>query len=207
HERRLAYLRHGPEMIRFLIGEGLRFERTPRYPDYYPEKPGGRVGRQLEPALVDGRRLGPLLDTLRMPAGGGQIVTRIGEFDRLILAFRTLRGLLAGARAVARTARGKTTRWVPLTLGTSLLAQLLLTARRHSAELWLHSPLRGLVVEQGRVAGAVVEREEGEQEVRARRGVVLAAGGFARNDELRRRHQPVGRDWSTTIGADTGDAI
>src|SRR5581483_4320306 len=89
HERRLAYLRHGPEMIRFLIGEGLRFERTPRYPDYYPEKPGGRVGRQLEPALVDGRRLGPLLDTLRMPAGGGQIVTRIGEFDRLILAFRT----------------------------------------------------------------------------------------------------------------------
>ena len=43
--------------------------------------------------------------------------------------------------------------------------------------------------------------------MRARRGVVLAAGGFARNRELRTRHQPVTGEWSSTAGGDTGDAI
>jgi 3-oxosteroid 1-dehydrogenase len=83
----------------------------------------------------------------------------------------------------------------------------MLIARRHGAELRLASPLRRLLVEGGRVTGVVLEREETEQEVRAASGVVLAAGGFARNADFRRRHQPVGSDWTTTVGADTGDAI
>ena len=40
-----------------------------------------------------------------------------------------------------------------------------------------------------------------------RAGVVLAAGGFSRNSEFRRRHQPVGRDWTGAADGDTGDAI
>src|SRR5207302_259998 len=43
--------------------------------------------------------------------------------------------------------------------------------------------------------------------VRARLGVVLAAGGFARNADLRRVHQAVDGSWSSTAGGDTGDAI
>src|SRR5581483_5730437 len=172
HERRLAYLRHGPEMIRFLIGEGLRFERTPRYPDYYPEKPGGRVGRQLEPALFDGRRLGPLQATLRRPPGAAPLVLQIGDFDRMIVALRTPEGLVTGARVVARTALARAARRDPLALGPSLVAQLMLIARRHGAELWLESPLRRLTTADGRVVGVVVERGGREQEVQARRGVV-----------------------------------
>ena len=59
--RRLAFLRNGPEMIRFLAAEGVCWTRTARYPDYYPDRPGGRIGRQLEPAVFDGRQLGPML--------------------------------------------------------------------------------------------------------------------------------------------------
>ena len=40
-----------------------------------------------------------------------------------------------------------------------------------------------------------------------RAGVVLAAGGFSRNSEFRRRHQPVGGHWTGAAEGDTGDAI
>ena len=63
------------------------------------------------------------------------------------------------------------------------------------------------IAESGAVVGAVVEHDGRALRVRARRGVVLAAGGFARNKKLRARHQPVTGEWSSTAGGDTGDAI
>ena len=74
---------------------------------------------------------------------------------------------------------------MPLTLGTSLVAQLMAIAHRHGAEVWLESPLSELVVDGGRVTGVVVQRGGEPVHVEAARGVVLAAGGFARNAELR----------------------
>jgi 3-oxosteroid 1-dehydrogenase len=45
--------------------------------------------------------------------------------------------------------------------------------------------------------------------IRARRGVVLAAGGFERNGEMRQhyRRQPIGTEWMTGAAGNTGDAI
>ena len=45
--------------------------------------------------------------------------------------------------------------------------------------------------------------------IRARRGVVLAAGGFERNEQMRRRYQrqPIGTEWTTGAAGNTGDAI
>ncbi|HTP23172.1 MAG TPA: FAD-binding protein, partial [Solirubrobacteraceae bacterium] len=37
-ERRRALLQGGPEMIAFLSGLGVRWQRVVRYPDYYPER-------------------------------------------------------------------------------------------------------------------------------------------------------------------------
>lgn len=206
-ERRLAFLENGPEVVRFLVAQGLRFQRTPRYPDYYPDRPGARIGRQLEPAVFDGRRLGPLLPTLRRPPGAPPLATQIDDFNRLTVALRTPEGFARGARVVARTAVWRATRRVPLSLGPSLVGQLMAIARRHGTEVWLGSPFRELVVEDGRVVGIVAERAGERVTVRARKGVVLAAGGFARNAELRKRHQPVTGEWSSAVGADTGDAI
>lgn len=206
-ERRLAFLRSGPAAVTFLIGEGLELQRTRRYPDYYPDKPGARIGRQLEPAVFDGRKLGPLLATLRRPPGAPPYVTQIDDFDRLTVSFRTIRGFARGARLLARTAAWRASRRVPLSLGPSLVAQLMAIARRHGAEVWLESPLRELVVEDGRVTGVVVERGGERVQVQAERGVVLAAGGFARNAELRQQHQGVSGEWSSAVGADQGDAI
>jgi succinate dehydrogenase/fumarate reductase flavoprotein subunit len=44
--------------------------------------------------------------------------------------------------------------------------------------------------EDGRVAGAVVRTLEGERRVRARRGVVLATGGFIQDEGMLARHAP-----------------
>lgn len=56
------------------------------------------------------------------------------------------------------------------------------------ARLYRNSPLVELVVEDGAVAGAIVERDGARVAIRARRGVVLAAGGFEQNDEMRARY-------------------
>ena len=205
-QRKLAFLTNGPEMVCFLADEGLRWRRTARYPDYYPDRPGGRIGRQLEPAIFDGKLIGPMLASLRRPPGASSLVIHIDDFDRLVLAFRTRAGFARGARVVARTAAWKLLRKAPLALGPSLLAQLMAIALRHRTDVWLSSPLRELVIEDGRVVGAVVVHAGKPVRIRTR-GVVLGAGGFARNTELRRRYQPVNGDWSSTIRGDTGEVM
>ena len=37
---------------------GIRFARAAEYPDYYPERPGGKIGRAVEPVPFDRRRVG-----------------------------------------------------------------------------------------------------------------------------------------------------
>lgn len=60
----------------------------------------------------------------------------------------------------------------------------------------------------GAVVGAVVEYQGREVNVDAK-AVVLAAGGFAKNDDMRRRYhqQPTDAGWSSATPNDTGDAI
>jgi 3-oxosteroid 1-dehydrogenase len=80
-------------------------------------------------------------------------------------------------------------------------------AQRGDVAVWLRSPLHELVIADSRVVGVVVHRDGQLQRVRASRGVLLAAGGFARDDAFRSRYQPVGDAWSSASRGDTGDAI
>ncbi|BCN48301.1 MULTISPECIES: FAD-binding protein [Prescottella] len=57
-----------------------------------------------------------------------------------------------------------------------------------NAKLNLNTPLVELVVEDGAVVGALVERDGEQVAIRARKGVILAAGGFEGNDELRQKY-------------------
>jgi 3-oxosteroid 1-dehydrogenase len=75
--------------------------------------------------------------------------------------------------------------------------------------LWLGAPMRELLVEEGRVVGAIIEREGERVTVRARRGVLLATGGFSHNVAMRRQYQqgPVSADWTGSAPGSTGDGI
>ena len=77
-----------------------------------------------------------------------------------------------------------------LTLGTALVGGLRLAAKQRGVPLWLRTGLLELVAEEGRVVGAVVQQDGRKLRIRARRGIVLAAGGFERNREMRLQHMP-----------------
>jgi 3-oxosteroid 1-dehydrogenase len=76
--------------------------------------------------------------------------------------------------------------------------------------LWTDAALADLVVEDGRVVGARIVRDGEPLNVEARKGVLLAAGGFGHNKEMRRRYsgdQPNEGQWSIANAGDTGEAL
>jgi len=85
-------------------------------------------------------------------------------------------------------------------LGTALIASLRRSLQDREVPVWLKTEFRELVLEGGRVCGARVVREGREMEVRARRGVIFASGGFEQNQALRERYlpQPTKAAWSAT---------
>ncbi|WP_188192180.1 FAD-dependent oxidoreductase [Nonomuraea sp. SYSU D8015] len=68
-KRRRAFLDSGPQVMRLLGRFGVRWRRCPDYPDYYPDRPGGKVGRGVESAPFDTRRLGEWYATARAADG------------------------------------------------------------------------------------------------------------------------------------------
>ncbi|MFD1812605.1 FAD-dependent oxidoreductase [Rhodococcus gannanensis] len=96
-----------------------------------------------------------------------------------------------------------------MTGGQALIARLLLAfLDTGNGEIRTDTGLTRLVVDGDRVVG--VEAETGSETVtlRARAGVLLAAGGYERNAELRGRYQPeVTDEWSQGAPGNTGDAL
>jgi len=77
--------------------------------------------------------------------------------------------------------------------------------------LWLSSPAKELIFDGGAVRGAVVERDGKRIRVIARKGVVLACGGFP-HDVARRKelfpHAPTGNEhYSPGPTGNTGDGL
>jgi 3-oxosteroid 1-dehydrogenase len=70
--------------------------------------------------------------------------------------------------------------------------------------------MQDLIVEDGRVVGARVSRDGVPLNVEARKGILLAAGGFGHNKEMRRRYsgdQPNEGQWSIANAGDTGEVL
>ncbi len=137
----------------------------------------------------------------------------IGTGKELAHLFNATRFAAVVAGLLARHSRdvlrhGRATR---LTNGNALAARLAKSAFDGGVPLWTSAPARELVVEDGAVRGAVVEREGRTVRVRARRGVVLAAGGFPQDAAQRRslfRHAPTGAEhWSPAPPGNTGDGL
>src|SRR5690625_7954643 len=65
--------------------------------------------------------------------------------------------------------------------------------------------LKELVCDQGRVVGAVVEQQGQLRRIRARRGVVLAAGGVESSQAMREQYLPkrIRAGWAAASPANT----
>ncbi|MFD3947893.1 FAD-dependent oxidoreductase [Streptomyces sp. NPDC058579] len=207
--RKDAYLAHGPRMVReFHDRTHVRFMYTPGYADYFPEALGGMAqGRSVEPRIVDLKRLGPLAATMRragLPTYGLTMTSY--DFRFLNMVARTWAGRRASVRVGARAVGALLTRRTLLSLGEALIARMRLSLHELGGELRLNTPLAGLLVEDGRVAG--VELADGRT-VRARGGVVLASGGFSHDQALREKHlpAPTSTAWTHASEGQTGDAL
>ena len=209
--RREALLEYGPEMLGLVLAKTpVRFAWVPGYADYYPEAPGGlSAGRSIEPVPLDGRRvLGAELDRLARPYLPSPVAITQAEYRWLSLG-RHPRGVRAAVRVAGRAARARLRGQRVLSMGQALAAGLRAGLVASGVPVWLDTPLAGLVVDGGRVAGVRAMRDGEPLQIRARRGVLIATGGFERDEQMRRRYQrgPIGTEWTTGAAGNTGDGI
>lgn len=93
--------------------------------------------------------------------------------------------------------------------GQSLIARLAELLVREGGAVRTQLPVTGLLTEDDRVVGVAAITPEGPLELRARRGVLIAAGGFEGNAELRAKHGVPG-DVAWTMaprGTNTGEPL
>ena len=210
-ERREAFLEHGPAMLDLVLARTpLRLAWVPGYADYYPEAPGGLArGRSVEPVPMDSRRLGAELAHLARPYLPSPVAITQAEYRWLSLGPRHPRAVMAGARVAGRAAHGRLRGRRVLSLGQALAAGLRAGLQASDVPVWLDTPMTGLEARDGRVTGVSATRDGEPVTIRARRGVLIATGGFERNEEMRRRYQrePAGTQWTTGAPGNTGDGI
>jgi 3-oxosteroid 1-dehydrogenase len=213
---RSAFLRHAPEAIEYLERHTeLRFRAVAPHPDYHQDLPGASAGgRPLATLPFDGRRLGADFARLRPPRTdfmvfGGMMVTR-DDIVALLKPLASWKSFAASASLVGRFLRDRLRhpRGTRLVLGNALVARMLYSLRAKGVEIAVDTPLQSLVHEGDAVTGAVVRAQGRVQHIRARRGVVLATGGFAADPALRARYMkalPI--EHALCFSGDTGDAL
>jgi 3-oxosteroid 1-dehydrogenase len=204
-ERQQAYLDHGPAMLSFVLANSpLRLRWVAGYSDYYPEQPGGRPrGRSVEPRPFDANLLGDDRRLLAKPYLPSPLPITAADYKWLTLIARNVRGPIRAARVGVRGIIGRLRGQRLLTMGQALAAGLRVGLRRAGVEVHLGTPLVSLITEGDRVVGVVTPNGE----YRARYGVLIASGGFERNEAMRSKWQDIGTEW--TVGAPTneGDGI
>ncbi len=214
-----TYLETAPRALDFFARESdLRFELGPLYADYHPEAPGGMAGgRALVAEPYDGRKLGREINRLKPPAPETTFLgMAVGSGKELKHFFNVTRSVVSAAYVamlLARFFRDKLVygRGMRLTNGNALVARLARTAFALGVELRTEAPALRLLGDSAGVTGAVVAEKGGEVEIHARRGVILTAGGFAHDAEMRKRlypHVTAGSSHSSAVDPHvTGDTF
>ena len=217
-DRLWLYIRESKRVLAYLHDKtNVRYVPLAKYTDYYPEAPGGRDGgRSMDPLPFDGSKLREDLIRLRRPHPQSQILGKFGitakEAQAAIgvgfttMVFMAWQMFLYFLRHFKRKRWGRDTK---LCAGNSLMGRLLLSLKDRNIRAWLNTSIEELVFEDGKAVGAVLNKEGEILRVKARRGVVLAAGGFSRNLEMRQKYQrhPITTEWTAGTPSNTGDAI
>jgi succinate dehydrogenase/fumarate reductase flavoprotein subunit len=212
-----AFIANGPQMVDFLEREtSMKFVPT-LYPDYHPTAPGGAdVGRSILAQPYDIRGLGKDMDRLKPPL---KTITFIGmmfnssnaDLKHFFRATKSLRSALYVARRLLNHVKELVLyrRAVQVTSGNALAARLAKSALDLGIPILTSMPVARLATQGDRVHGVYVDNAGAERLVGARKGVVLACGGFPHDKErvaqayphVRRGHQHL----SPTPVGNTGD--
>jgi succinate dehydrogenase/fumarate reductase flavoprotein subunit len=216
YDLRRKFLSAAPEAVDYFDRHSdVKLVPLSFYPDYYPDEPGATLGgRVMEPLAFDARDLGESFNILRPPLPeftlfGGMMVARpdIAHFRRM---FRAPTSALRVLRLVASYAaqRIRHHRGTDLVLGNALAGRLLKSLLTLAVPIRLDTKVLRLTQIAGRVSGVEIESGNDRVEIEARRGVILATGGFSHNAELRGRYlPPEAADNSAAAEGNTGDGV
>jgi len=188
-ENLLALVDGAPEALDFFIERGIPFQLCRTLPDhYYDAAPGSkRMGRTVEVPLISGYELGQWREKLvrspYLPVGA------------------------TSDEAIRWGGHGNYKNWDPnlmeerrehdtLGCGAGLAAHFLKAVVARDVPVWLSTPAERLVTDDGAVAGVIARRGGRELKLGARRGVVIATGGYEANRELVRRYEAF-HEWET----------
>jgi 3-oxosteroid 1-dehydrogenase len=194
--------RLGPQVAKWMADKaGVKWQVIEEFPDYYyPTAPGSAPsGRYLECELYDGHRLGDWrklsYTTPHMPPGISheELFGWGGLSAMMTWDFATM------GKRVAKDIRG---------MGPAMMGWFLENALiTRGIECWNEAPVVEILTENGRAVGVIVERHGERITVRARKGVLLAIGGYDWNPEMAKSFEGL-PDWNSMCQPHlTGDNI
>ncbi|WP_412515363.1 FAD-dependent oxidoreductase [Actinomadura madurae] len=167
-EARRAYLRRAVEATAWYREAGVPFEVIRNCPDLYHPAPGSTEEGRLLECAVPGASLGPWRDRLRPSPYYETGVARDDLYSERVLD-----------PAVRERLRREGAQRDLLTHGSGLSGAFVRAAlTERGVPCLLHHRATALLVDGDAVTGAVLQGPEGPVTVRARRGVLIAAGGY-----------------------------
>ena len=165
-----TYVDQGADVIKFIEAQTDIQFRALKWPDYHPELPGGTFGRSLSAGLFPGNKLGDLRPRLRssltfpIPVSSNDLEDGVDIFDPAIIGDRLEKGLVG--------------------VGNALVAGLTASVVEKGVRILFGMRAQSLVIHEGAVTGVAGSNEGEPFKMRARRGVIIASGGFEWNAGL-----------------------
>lgn len=208
HDKRLAYIVEGNRMLDFLMRKGLKLERgSVFWPDYYDEYPGGcKTSRTVVAPSFNKNELGEWAPKLRRGfIEGPQGLAKVDEGMKLPFMSGGEKFRFFG-RIIVNALAGMATGKHFVGAGAALQGRMLQLSLKAGIDIRTNTAVGELIVEDGKVTGVVTEKDGKPWRVGAILGVLVNAGGFGHNQEMRDKYIPGTRsEWSMTNEADEGD--
>jgi 3-oxosteroid 1-dehydrogenase len=213
-----SFAKNGARMLQWIMENShVQFMSMREYADYYQHIPGARPGgRSIDPLPYDARVLGN--DFLNMNAQHRQVRV-LG-----MMGYTNIEGAVLLSKApgwfklIVKLAvqyfsdlpwRLRSRRSRRLTMGNALIGRLRRSLMDLNVPIWLNCPAGELLMAGGGVAGVLARRNGKDVIIHAKRGVVLASGGFEHSQALREKYlpNPTSTKWSAASPNNTGDML
>jgi 3-oxosteroid 1-dehydrogenase len=214
-----AFVDNIPGFIEYIhSATHLRFAVLPQFPDMYPDNPAAKMHRCHEALPFHGRVLPDAeLLSLRPQHPQTALFGKIGwtPSESLILQARGPGWKKVAFDMVSRYLldlpwRLRSLRDRRLVLGGALVGALRRSMLDRKMPLWLNTPFESFITDDaGAVTGVIARRDGVSARIRARKGVILASGGFEKSEEMRKQYldQPTDPRWSAGSPGNTGEVI
>lgn len=212
-----AFLRMAPEATQFFLDKtAVKFDALMSFPDYHPSVPGAvDGGRSVVAAPFSGLELGKEIRRLRPPL---KEITFVGMMfnasQEIQHFFNVTRSLKSATYVVKRLSKHayemlRYGRAMRLTNGNALAARLAKSLFDLGVPIVTDCRMDAVISDGAAVTGVDVTVGGKQIRLTARRGVVLATGGFPQDPTLRKLlfpHAPTGVEhWSPAPPGNTGD--